>query len=376
MLNTYRETDRQSVPLGEQARKIGFETLSEYFTPFIDYSMVFSALQDVAPTAAGGRGGRTRSGAKVYREQDTGMVALEKSLLHMFNTLIPGMVPVRIPVGADLGIAGGNFPEGVKSIEKSRFLRGVFSPEGEMEPTTGKTYQQGAELFRAFTGLNTQTLDLKRLGEFRAQEFKQNRSGTATLFNEVLRLQDASPEQIITAYRRADDARLKTFRKYASELDDLATLGLTRPEIKRIMKDSQLGEEETRSLLNDRYVPFKPSKEKIRDARKKNIYVPIGDINSLRALRRGMSLRKEPDSEELGIPELFGLGNQRAVNPELPPNVNVTPAPTTPVNNIPTIAPIQTTSVGTSPLTRTNPSFLGSSPDDILKNLDIARRTG
>ena len=73
------------------------------------------------------------------------------------------------------------------------------------------------------------------------------------------------------------------------------------------MKDSQLGEEETRSLLNDRYVPFKPSKEKIRDARKKNIYVPIGDINSLRALRRGMSLRKEPDSEELGIPELFGL---------------------------------------------------------------------
>ena len=245
-----------------------------------------------------------------------------------------------------------------------------------MEPTTGKTYQQGAELFRAFTGLNTQTLDLKRLGEFRAQEFKQNRSGTATLFNEVLRLQDASPEQIITAYRRADDARLKTFRKYASELDDLATLGLTRPEIRRIMKNSQLGEEETRSLLNDRYVPFKPSKEKIRDARKKNIYVPIGDINSLRALRRGMSLRKEPDSDELGIPELFGLGNQRAVNPELPSNVNVTPAPTTPVNNIPAIAPIQTTNVGTSPLTRTNPSFLGSSPDDILKNLDIARRTG
>jgi hypothetical protein len=57
--------------MGEQIRKIGFETLSEYFTPFIDYSMVFSALQDVAPVAGGGRGGRTRSGAKVYREQDS-----------------------------------------------------------------------------------------------------------------------------------------------------------------------------------------------------------------------------------------------------------------------------------------------------------------
>ena len=374
ILNTYRETEKQSVPLGEQVRKIGFETLSEYFTPFIDYSMVFSALQDVAPTAAGGRGGRTRSGAKVYREQDSGMVAFEKSMLHMFNTLIPGMVPVRIPVGAELGIAGGNFPEGVKSIEKSRFLRGVFSPEGEMEPTTGKTYKQGAELFRAFTGLNTQTLDLKRLGEFRAQEFKQDRSGTAALFNEVLRLQDASPEQIITAFRRADDARLKVFRKYASTIDDLKTLGLTRPEVRKIMKDAQLGEEETNSILNDRYVPFKPSKEKIKDARKKNIYVPTGDINALRSLRRGMSLRKEVDSDELSIPNLFGLGNQRAVNPELPPKVNTTPPPN--INTTPSINPIQMTNVGSSPLTRTNPSFLGSSPDDILKNLDIARRTG
>ena len=78
-----------------------------------------------------------------------------------------------MPVGADLGIAGGNFPEGVKSIEKSRFLRGVFSQEGEPEPSTGKTYKQGSELFRAFTGLNSQTLDLKRLAEFKSQEFKQ-----------------------------------------------------------------------------------------------------------------------------------------------------------------------------------------------------------
>ncbi len=375
-LNTYKETDRQSVSMGERIRKIGFDTLSEYFTPFIDYSMVFSALQDVAPVAGGGRGGRTRSGAKVYREQDSSGVAFEKSMLHMFNTLIPGMVPVRIPVGAEFGIAGGNFPQGVKSIEKSRFLRGVFSPEGEMEPTTGKTYQQGAELFRAFTGLNTQTLDLNRLGEFRAQEFKQDRSGTAALFNEVLRFKEASPEQIITAFRRADDARLKVFRKYASTIDDLKTLGLSRPQIRKIMKDAQLGEEETSSLLNDRYVPFKPSKEKIKDARKKNIYVPTGDINSLRSLRRGMSLRKEPDSDELSVPNLFGLGNQRNVPTNLPepPVNNNPPAPNTNVSSAPSFQ--QMTNVAASPTTRTNPSFLGSSPDDILKNLDIARRTG
>ena len=149
-----------------------FDGLSEYVTPFMDYSMVFSALQDVLPTPMGGRGGRTRSGAKVSRPQDATGVAVEKSLLHLINTIIPGGVPIRVPVGADLGIAGGNF-QPVKGIEKSRFLRGVFSQEGEVEPSTGKTYKQGSELFRAFTGLNTQTLDLKRLAEFRSQEFKQ-----------------------------------------------------------------------------------------------------------------------------------------------------------------------------------------------------------
>ena len=57
-----------------------FDGLSEYVTPFMDYSMVFSALQDVLPTPMGGRGGRTRSGAKVYRPQDSTGVALEKSM--------------------------------------------------------------------------------------------------------------------------------------------------------------------------------------------------------------------------------------------------------------------------------------------------------
>ena len=374
VLNSYNEGKAQSKDFSGVVTKVMFDSLSEYMVPFLDYSMVFSALFDSLPTPMGGRGGRTRSGAKVYREQDTRSVAFEKSLLHMFNTIIPGGVPVRIPIGADLGIAGGNF-QPVKSIEKSRFLRGVFSPEGEVEPSTGKTYQQGAELFRAFTGLNTQTLDLARLADFRAQEFKQNRSGAATLFNEVLRLEDASPEQILEAYSRADDARLRTFRKYAVAVDDLSTLGLSPVEIRTVMKDAQLGKDEINSILNDRYIPFQPSKEKLKDARnKKNLYIPMGEINALRATRRGMSLREEEQEEVDEVSQLFGLSNQLPVKlPSVPPtNVARNTAPS--FDAFPEIT--QTASFQPNIETRTNPNFLGSNPDDILKNLDIARRTG
>ena len=374
VLNSYKEADAQSTDFKGTVRKVMFDGLSEYVTPFMDYSMVFSALQDVLPTPMGGRGGRTRSGAKVYRPQDATGVAVEKSLLHLINTIIPGGVPIRVPVGADLGIAGGNF-QPVKGIEKSRFLRGVFSQEGEVEPSTGKTYKQGSELFRAFTGLNTQTLDLKRLAEFRSQEFKQKRSGTATLFNEVLRLEDASPEQVLEAFSRADDARLKVFREYALAVDDLQNLGLSLPEIRKVMKDAQLGNEEINSILTDRYVPFKPSQEKILEARKKkNIFVPRGEINIMRAMRRGMSLRKEEKPETPDpVSSLFGIGNQLPTDlPNVAPtNVAETEETQPSFENI-----TQTANIQPGAGIRTNPSFLGGDPDSILKNLDIARRTG
>ena len=146
-------------------------------------------------------------------------------------------------------------------------------------------------------------------------------------------------------------------------------------EIRKIMKDAQLGKEETTSLLTDRYIPFKPSEEKILDARrKKNIFVPRGEINIQRALRRGMSLREEQQEEIDEVTSLFNIGGQLPVRVPEPPLTN------TPQINVPSFDAVpnitQTASIQSNAATRTNPSFLGSSPDDILKNLDIARRTG
>lgn len=382
VLNSYKEADAQSADFKGKVTRVMFDSLSEYMVPFLDYSMVFSALQDSLPTAMGGRGGRTRSGAKVYRPQDSRPVAFEKSMLHMFNTILPGAIPVRIPVGADTGAAAYLFGSGdfqpVKAIEKSRFLRGVFGPDGEPEPTTGKTYKQGAELFRAFTGLNSQTLDLPRLLEFKSQEFKQKRSGTATLFNEVLRIEDASPEQIIEAYKRADDARLKVFREMAVSVDDLETLGLGVGEIRKIMKDAQLGKEEINSILNDIYIPFKPSREKLIDAQnKKGLYIPFGELNIMRSMRRGDSLRKEEEPETDPVSNLFGITpNQTPTNL---PNFGGAPTNVAEAESQqpePFFGNVQTASVQPSAGVRTTPSFLGSNPEEILKNLDIARRTG
>jgi hypothetical protein len=383
MLKTYQDSSRLGKSYTETAGDIAYDSLTEYLQPFLDQSMIFAALQDTLKKSVGGRGGETATGSKVYREGDSPSVAWEKSLIHVFNTLMPNAIPIRVPIGADLGIAGGNFPNGVKSVEMGRFARGVFSSD-TAEPSTGREYDTGSELFRAFTGVNTQVIDNDKIAYFKAQEFKSSRSDAASVFNDSVNRDIADDEQILTAYERADDSRLNAFKLLAKNADDLMTLGMSRSDLRKQFKKAGLGNEETSSILNDRYIPFTPSKTKIDEARRKGIFIPQGALNSLRSLRRGMSLREEEP--------LFGLqGNE---NTDQLMNLFSSPKPVNkPINKSNVVAPItqqetinidqninnimqNSFNIKSNPLTRVSPTVLGSNPTDIAKNMDIARRTG
>ena len=379
MLNTYRESSKQDRGYGETASRIAWESLTEYLQPFLDQSMIFAALQDTMPKYMAGRGGETMSGAKVYREGDSGSVAWEKSLVHIFNTLMPNAIPIRVPIGAEFGIAGGNFPDGVKSVEKGRFARGVFDSDS-IEPSTGRQYDTGSELFRAFTGLNTQTIDRKRIAYFKSQEFKSARSDAASVFNEAVNLDVADKDQFITAYERADDSRLRAFRQFSIDINDLRKLGMSETEIRKELKRAGLGLDETEAVLRNRYLPFTPSDKKIEEARRKGILIPQGELNRLMQLRRGMSLK--PEEPLFGIEgnetsddlmDFFSSNQQPPVQPvqSAPQQVVDTKNIDIDINNMVTNA----FNIQTNPVTRTSPTVLGSDPTSVAKNMDIARRT-
>jgi hypothetical protein len=158
-----------------------WESMSEFFNPFLDESMIFSAVADVMPVNAPliGRNGETRSGAKVYNTEDSKLRQFEKSMVHIMNTFNPGILPVRVPIGSEVGVASsierGEFTRPVKGIEVGRFARGIGFGE-KKEPTTGREYTPAGEIFRAFTGIGTQTIDKERILGFKAQEFKESRS--------------------------------------------------------------------------------------------------------------------------------------------------------------------------------------------------------
>ena len=375
-LNSYNEGSKLNKGLGETATSVAWDSLSEYLQPFLDQSMIFAALQDGLPKSKGGRGGQTMTGARVYRDGDSSSVAWEKSLVHIFNTLMPNAIPVRIPVGGELGIAGGNFPYGVKSIEMGRFARGVF--DSDSTDSTGRQYDTGSELFRAFTGVNTQILDSKKMAYFKAQEFKSSRSDAASVFNEALNLDMADEDQFLTAYERADDSRLRAFRVFSKHVNDMKTLGMSTSQLRKEFKRAGLGTDETTAILRNRYIPFTPSKKKIEEARRRGVRIPQARLNRLKNLRRNMSLIVQdplPFSEESDttndLLDMFSSNQQTPiqtpVEQTVQQNIEMDNRMTSMVNN--------SFDIRTNPGTRVSPTVLGSDPTSVAKNMDIARRT-
>ena len=397
VLKSLREGAKLDKGAIQNARGAIYDAMGEFFQPFLDTSIIYDAFFDVLPregiTSFGvGRGGTTKSGAKVYKEADSLGVSVEKSLLHIANALKPGAVPIRIPTGADLGIMSDPVElkpgtpragEPVKSIELSRAARGILFPKGgeffgfnvkAEEPTTGRDYTRAGEIFRAFTGLQTQLIDRDRILQFTGQEFKGKRSGAATLFSDALRLEDPTEAQVLQAYIRADDSRFKAFKEMKLAYDDFIKLGLKENQVIKILKTKAgLGNKELFALKTDQYVPYMPDKKKLLEAKRKGIDIPYNAILRIYKSRFKKRLTPEPERKE-SLPDAKNILNTAPVSTDLPPVSTNTQTQVPETTNL--SEAVNTQLMTPDPRNREIASFLGGNPEQILKNMQIARRTG
>jgi len=297
----------------EKVRAASYEAFSTFFEPFLSESIITARVRDVMPVTMYGRGGQTMSGARIFKTGEGGDAfgdQIAKGFIHVVEGLSPGASPFRVPVGS-------NFND----IEFGRFVRGV----GDLgpEPSSGKEYTTSGELLRALTGLNSQSYDPDRLGRFKANEFKQARSTAATLYNREIMKEVTSPEAILDAWTKANNARLRTFRFARQNYLDLQRLGATEQQIIQRMKKENVGNNEIGSIKNNRYIPFFPSRDSFIDAREKGHTIPLDEIRELYQKSLGISL--DPVEE---IQEESNVQTQEPVQTSEPV---VTNTPTTPV---------------------------------------------
>jgi len=323
----------------------------------------------------------------VYREPETRMKKLERSLIHVINQVGPmNLTPLRVPTGADFN-----------EIELSRLPRSLFSKVetfgvSEREPSTGRTYAPKGEILRQLTGLQTYKVDPERIAKFKANEFKDLRSKSATLFNDMANMDFADEDDYIRGYLAANEARLKVFRKFALHAQALQDLGLSKRQVAKLLKKERLGKKEIDSILKGEYLPFSPSDEKLKQGKEKGHDIPKGMLRMLEAELRKLSIDPQspeetpsdafiaPDDRSRNrnpapaavLPTVAGQALQNISLPTMPAESPAPqPGPTTKVPGQAVGTPLTVNYKGT-PIPA---ELLGGDPKSIMKNVEIYRRS-
>jgi hypothetical protein len=342
---------------GQALTSVMLGTVTELFAPFLSEAMLTEALLDITI-----RGGKTPTGAEVYNPEDSFGTKGSKMFVHVLDTILPGLIPANVSSG---------------ELEPSRFARGVIgniapeiiSPEDKL----GRERKLTMELVRAFFGITPLEFDPKKGLEYGAFRMQQAQTDAKRMFNRVTDDANADADTFKDAYVQANEAKLRIDRAYYRMLQDLETMGLSKREIRRILKQNNIGGADM--IMRGMFEPFSISERNVQEMRNAGTLdkFPRREIRELQSILRRQPLLEVPameypsrPSEPAPAPQIFD-----PFQPQIPAP---TPAPAPqiidPFRRQGTVMP-QFQPRAPGPV---NPALLGDNPVEQAANAQIAAR--
>lgn len=338
-------------------------TLGEFFAPFLDEAMLTESLVDISL-----RGGRTDTGAEVYNPEDDLGTKGSKMFNHVLETLLPNLVPVNV--------SGGEF-------EPSRFARGVVGQvaPGLIDPRDklGRERTLTGEIFRQFSGVSPLEFDPAKGLEFGAYRLQQSQTNAKRMFNSRTDDVNATSNSLYDSFVQANEAKLRVDREYYQFFKDLETMGMSKSEIRRLLKKNNIGG--VNAVLRGEFEPFKVTPknyQEMRDAGTIDLF-PRKDIRALQDRLRRMPLKevREIEAPRTSAPKIVdpfeGIVDpfQSGGLPEMQQGPDFAG---------PAIAPMPAPAVPQTPQAPArsappSPTLLGGNVFDQARNAEIAQRT-
>lgn len=355
ILNAVNRGEEMGSDTGKIASDAVLGAVNEIFSPFASESIITERLVDTTV-----RGGRTQTGAKVYREEDTVGDKAMKSFFHVADSFVPGAAPITLK-----GMRKETQDPG---IEPGRFARSLMS---DTTDPNGNERRVAQELFRAFTGVTENEVKPENIMMYRGYEYGRALQSTAQIFNTAVSTRSQlDPQNAIDTYREANESRFRVMNEMYRVVQNMRKLGIPDAEIRRTLKKNKVAE--VTALMQGRFVPFKPSRDIKKRVRENGNSLPMSDIfrirNELRGLNLGAQPEPEPQVEETRTPDLAPSQAQQPVAAAAPPPPAVAQAGAVPAQMA---APAPTSQQQDSSGIM---SFLGGNPIDALKNLQIFQR--
>ena len=234
--------------------------------PFIGLSVPIEKFVDI-----GARGGRTREGSIVFREEDHFGTTLVKSLAHVMNAYIPGMIPLSVTWEP-------NLMEQIKK-EKTlmetfqRFGGGVFSPgpalrgalvAAGVEGYDRDKYGWNVEPLRQFLPymirLRTQIADPVQPLTYSGYELSRLRRSIANEFKRTIdRNPNATDDNVLSAFTYAQKKLFDAHKIYGRKIETAKKLGMSEPDIESLLRKKRIGHRS--ELVSGTFPSFEMSKD-------------------------------------------------------------------------------------------------------------------
>ena len=292
-----------------EAEQLGFAAMAafkKFAEPFASEAMATERLVDVTL-----RDGKTQTGAEIYEPGEMWGDKLSKSINHVAGAFIPGIVEQAYTV------KGGEITEG-------RINRAFTDTPSK----SGDEYSVAEEAGTMLTGLRPMKVNIGRSLGYDGGAYSADRSSSVQIFTKVADDNDATAEDVMAAYVKANDAKRRHQSLLKNKIDTAMDAGFTRAQIYSSLKNSGVSRKEIRNIIRNRFEPIKISRNLIREVsnevnvKKENRILqrlPVAEINEIK--RSMINSEIVPTQAEEPV-ELFGA----PVIEDTPSQVQVAPS--------------------------------------------------
>ncbi|MAL11644.1 MAG: hypothetical protein CMF74_18525, partial [Maricaulis sp.] len=226
------------------------QVLGEMLSPFAEESIITERLLDLTV-----RGGEMKTGARIYKSEDTFPERAGKAITHVLEAFTPGIIEQYLGSPAKVSPLTGD----VEFAVPSRLLTSFLAEEGL--DTRGNRRQIGEEILRLITGIGEVRVDAKRSMLYRVLEHNKAARQPQQNFNKQLRAFTGtieSPEDMLRIIRenyiQENERKFKVHNRAYRMIQNMRKLGMTEQEIRKAAKD--LGFSNYSTISQGRFEPL------------------------------------------------------------------------------------------------------------------------
>jgi len=200
---------------------------ADMLSPFFGTDIAIGALMEIYSN-------KKESGGQVFKEADAPADQLIDIAGHLRKALQPGIV--------------------------SNLERTWMAMEGERS-SSGKKYDMGDEGL-AWIGWRASTLDPETALYYRTFDFSDAKADASKTLREVLNSPNKVSKQDITkAMERSEKIRAQAYDQMITIVGASERSGMSRPQIIRVLRASNVSQRDIMSLINGRMPPYQPSSQ-------------------------------------------------------------------------------------------------------------------